>query len=432
MLSRTGQTPAEDQDVSTRVMQMRSLLAKYSADFPAAHWTQTAATGGRTGPGCVSGGTVVITGTTGCFGSHLLAQLLQSPDVARVYALNRQSSGDVVALQERQRDAFKKWRLRWDDSWLTEHRVSFHIADLAKPLLGLPQAIYDELRRSVTTTIHNAWAVNFTLPLSSYEPLISGTRNLLDLALCTPSAGGPRVIFVSSAGAVWNQPPFVAARESLDVEPEVAVSMGYTESKWVAEQLFRRAAEERGLRTTVVRVTQLSGDSRTGSWNTAELIPACVRACQRLGCVPARSEDVLCPWVPIDVAAAALLEMVTYGSDEQALHIIAPRPATWNDVYGLVAVELNVPMVSVSEFLERLWASARASGGRSAQALRLAGILEMHAVTRIEIDLDIERAVRVSRTLSTVATVGRADVRHWLSFWEQVGFLAPSAAKPRL
>ncbi|TFK85859.1 hypothetical protein K466DRAFT_566366 [Polyporus arcularius HHB13444] len=422
MLSRTGRTPAEDQDVPTRVMQMRSLLAKYSADFPVAHWTQTAATGGRTGPGCVSGGTVVITGTTGCFGSHLLAQLLQSTDVARVYALNRQSSGDVVALQERQRDAFKKWRLHWDDSWLTEHRVSFHIADLVEPLLGLPQAIYDELRRSVTTIIHNAWAVNFALPLSSYEPLISGTRNLLDLALGTPTAGGPRVIFVSSAGAVWNQPPSVAARESLDVEPEVAVSMGYTESKWVAEQLFRRAAEERGLRTTVVRVTQLSGDSHTGSWNTAELIPACVP----------RSEDVLCPWVPIDVAAAALLEMVAYGSDERALHIIAPRPTTWNDVYGLVAVELNVPMVPVSEFLERLWASARASGGRSAQALRLAGILEMHAVTRIEIDLDIERAVRVSRTLSTVAPVGRADVRNWLSFWEQIGFLAPSAAKPRL
>ncbi len=150
-------------------MQMRSLLAKYSADFPAAHWTQTAATGGRTGPGCVSGGTVVITGTTGCFGSHLLAQLLQSPDVARVYALNRQSSGDVVALQERQRDAFKKWRLRWDDSWLTEHRVSFHIADLAKPLLGLPQAIYDEVsvaRDSVLTQLANQ------VPISSAGPLL--------------------------------------------------------------------------------------------------------------------------------------------------------------------------------------------------------------------------------------------------------------------
>lgn len=127
-------------------MLMRSLLARYGAGFPVAHWIQNASPGACTGTGSISeGGTIVITGTTGCFGSHLLAQLLQTPDVARVYALNRQSSGDVLALQERQRDAFRKWRIPWEDSWLTDHRVSFHIANLAKPFLGLPQAVYGEV-----------------------------------------------------------------------------------------------------------------------------------------------------------------------------------------------------------------------------------------------------------------------------------------------
>ncbi|TFK85858.1 hypothetical protein K466DRAFT_664208 [Polyporus arcularius HHB13444] len=414
-------------------MLMRSLLARYGAGFPVAHWIQNASPGACTGTGSISeGGTIVITGTTGCFGSHLLAQLLQTPDVARVYALNRQSSGDVLALQERQRDAFRKWRIPWEDSWLTDHRVSFHIANLAKPFLGLPQAVYGELRRSVTAIIHNAWTVNFALPLSSYEPQISGTRNLLGLALGSPIPGGPRVIFVSSIGAVWSHPPLDPAPESLDIEPEMAVKNGYTESKWVAEQLLGRAAEERALQTTVVRVGQLSGHSHTGSWNTAEMVPAFVRLCQRLGCVPTRHEGASCTYVPVDIAAAALLEMVTCGSDERVLHITSPRPASWNEVYGFVAEDLAVPMVPLSEFLDRLWASARASGGGSAHALRFAGLVESYNLTPTEVTLCIERAVKISPALSAVEPVGRADVHKWLSFWEEIGFLASSTASSKL
>ncbi len=161
-------------------------------------------------------------------------------------------------------------------------------------------------------------------------------------------------------------PPLDPAPESLDIEPEMAVKNGYTESKWVAEQLLGRAAEERALQTTVVRVGQLSGHSHTGSWNTAEMVPAFVRLCQRLGCVPTRHEVCMqdpprleawfahgapqgasCTYVPVDIAAAALLEMVTCGSDERVLHITSPRPASWNEVYGFVAHQNFPKMLSV-------------------------------------------------------------------------------------
>ena len=58
----------------------------------------------------------------------------------------------------------------------------------------------------------------------------------------------------------------------------------------MAEQLFRRAAKQTGLRTTLVRVGQVSGDHRTGGWSTSEWVPTLVRTGQRLGCLPSREE----------------------------------------------------------------------------------------------------------------------------------------------
>lgn len=79
--------------------------------------------------------------------------------------------------------------------------------------------------------------------------------------------------------------------ESLDFGPELAVGQGYGESKWVTERVLSRAAESTGLRTTSVRVGQLSGDTRVGGWSTSEWVPAIVRVSKKLGCAPKR-EDV--------------------------------------------------------------------------------------------------------------------------------------------
>ncbi|KAF8974256.1 hypothetical protein BDZ97DRAFT_6416 [Flammula alnicola] len=44
--------------------------------------------------------------------------------------------------------------------------------------LGLADAIYNEVRGSVTTVIHNAWRLDFNLSLSSFEPNVQGMCSL--------------------------------------------------------------------------------------------------------------------------------------------------------------------------------------------------------------------------------------------------------------
>lgn len=68
-------------------------------------------------------------------------------------------------------------------------------------------------------------------------------------------------------------------------DPEICVGVGYSESKWIAEQILQAAHERAGLNTTVVRLGQISG-GYNGYWNEREWFPAVVKSALHVGCLP--------------------------------------------------------------------------------------------------------------------------------------------------
>ncbi|KAM5541012.1 hypothetical protein V8D89_005323 [Ganoderma adspersum] len=417
-----GKTVDKDAERTEGIERMRALLDRYSAGLERRFPEKAKAKAVNGHANGVAQEVVLVTGTTGRLGCHLLSQLLERPEVVRVYALNRESSGSVEALAKRSREAFKQWCL--DESLLSGGRVSFHAVDLAKPEFGLNRALYDEMRTSVTQIIHNAWRVDFNVTLSSFEPLVSGARNLLDLALNSSQPGGPRALFVSSVSSMRNYPGSTPAVETIEIGPEIAHGAGYSESKWVTEQLFRRAAEKTGLRTTAVRVGQVSGDQKTGGWNTTEWVAAITRASKRLGCIPAKDEDI--SWVAVDVVAAALQEMVDSG--ERALHVVSPRPVPWNTVFLPIGEYLGVPAVPYDEWVARLEESARVASSlpgvqKHDAAHNLIGFFKSDGMGGAGVPLSTDKAVKASKTLASVRPIGREDALNYVRFWEQVGHL---------
>ena len=134
---KTFKLPRSEEETVNR---MQALLEKYSADFK------------RVFPDAIARGetkdealhTVVVTGTTGRLGSHLLAQLLARSDVAHVYALNRPAPGAAESLEARSRAAFRLWGL--DEGLLSNGKVSLLTSDLARRKCGLEEAIYEKVR----------------------------------------------------------------------------------------------------------------------------------------------------------------------------------------------------------------------------------------------------------------------------------------------
>lgn len=87
---------------------------------------------------------VVVTGTTGGLGSYLLAQLVESDKVERIWAMNRISlSGQ--ANRERQHASFEDKLL--DVTLLESEKLVLLDANLEDTKLGVGTEVYDEVSK---------------------------------------------------------------------------------------------------------------------------------------------------------------------------------------------------------------------------------------------------------------------------------------------
>ena len=69
-------------------------------------------------------------------------------------------------------------------------------------------------------------------------------------------------------------------------EPDSALGSGYTESKWVSEQILDEAARRTPLRPTSIRLGQIVGGPG-GHWSEREWCAALVKSSIYLGKLPA-------------------------------------------------------------------------------------------------------------------------------------------------
>lgn len=86
--------------------------------------------------------TILITGTTGLLGSNLLAQFLENPKVARVYALNRRKSRPSSGV-ERQAALLQASGLV--PTLAYDPKLTFLEADATRSHFGLPQELYKQV-----------------------------------------------------------------------------------------------------------------------------------------------------------------------------------------------------------------------------------------------------------------------------------------------
>lgn len=409
------QNVESESQVAKKIQEMHDLLDKHSSNLPS---RPSPASQFKTEASQV----ILVTGTTGRLGSHLLAQLLQDSSVDKIFALNRDPSRSATEVATRQLAAFRQWGI--DVALLSSAKVTFLAGDSTDAKLGLDDKTYNQLRGSLTTIIHNAWRVDFNITLASFEPLIVGVRHLIDLALSSSLPRSPKFMMISSISVLRNHSSSAPAPEAPVEDARISVGSGYSESKWVAEHLLARARKDAGLDTTVVRVGQLSGDTLLGRWNPKEWVAALVEAGKSLSCMPLRHETI--SWVPVDIAAIALGEFLRR-SDEQVLHLISPRPVEWAALFTPIASRLQVPLVPYSEWLALLRSSAEASvGNRDSKSDIPALSLIDFFVTGMfgaETTLSIDKAVKSSPTLAQASELGNDDAMKWLQYWADVGFI---------
>lgn len=267
---------------------------------------------------------VLLTGASGFVGAFLLDRLLRAT-TARVHCPVRAASRTHAT--QRVRDALARYGLHPDAAaW---RRVECFPADLAEPGLGLVPEHAAELSGHVDLVVHNAARVNFLYPYEELrKPNVDGTREIIRLA-------APRrvpVHFISTVAVVAGFG--TAGVHEVDEDAPLAhadgLTMGYAESKWVAEGVLRHASEQ-GLPVAVYRPYEVTGDRVHGACNTETAICSLFKTIAETGLAP----DIELPmdFVPVDHLAESVVHIATHRpAAGQTYHVTNPRPAMLADV----------------------------------------------------------------------------------------------------
>ncbi|MEV7189597.1 amino acid adenylation domain-containing protein [Kitasatospora sp. NPDC093102] len=271
-------------------------------------------------------GEVLLTGASGFVGAFLLAALLRRTD-ARVHCPVR--SRDRAHARQKVARTLTRFDLATDEAPEAADRIVCFPADLAEPGLGLEPGRADELADTLDLVIHSAAQVNFLYP---YEALrrtnVEGTREIVRLA----AGRGVPLHFLSTIAVLagFGTAGVRHVDEDLPLDHADRLTMGYAESKWVAEEVLRNAADQ-GLPVAVYRPYEITGDRHTGACNTDTAICSLFKTISETGLAP----DIPLPldFVPVDYLADAVVHIATgHRTTRRTYHLTNPRAASLRDM----------------------------------------------------------------------------------------------------
>ncbi|KAL8722727.1 MAG: hypothetical protein Q9225_000839 [Loekoesia sp. 1 TL-2023] len=391
----------------------------------------------------------VLTGSTGALGSYILNSLLVSPKVSHVFCLNR--AADSLELQT------SRNRYRQLSGVLSPDRVTFCTCDLSKPDLGLPFEIYNHLTASPILVIHNAWPVNFNMPIDSFRPQLDSVVNLI--ALVSKSKQPSRLFFISSVSSVMAAGLTASRISERIVQMDSAVhSNGYAESKYLSEQLLHYACEKSFFNCSIARVGQLTGAAANfGGWSPSEWFPSLVLSSAHIGFLPdslGASFDKM-NWIPIDLAARVIVEIATRkvvdedsggakaaepsSRQVRVYHLVNPHEVQWRFMCLRVAdtisrltsttpkvVDPKTWMAKVRDDLEAVVADRAGSKQQDIEAalqsnpaVKLLDFYQ-HIMRQIDgavVEWELGQTLRHSKELSQIPGLQEAWMDKWVGEW---------------
>eukprot|EP00127_Corallochytrium_limacisporum_P005893 Clim_evm38s214 gene=Clim_evmTU38s214 len=270
---------------------------------------------------------IFLTGATGFLGAFMLNMLLKAHPNTTVFCLvrakNKQAGFDRLSKN-------LKAHLQWEDSF--SDRLSAVIGNLTSPLLGLEESEFNALAEKCDVVIHNGAMVHWVYPYSKLKPMnVVGTREALRLA----ARHHTKPFHFISSTSVLDAPKYMqmteGVLESTNLVPSEDLTVGYGQSKWIAEAITLEA-NRRGIPSTIFRPGYIVGHSKTGVMNLDDFLVRLLKGCLQLGKAPIMENTVnMCP---VDYISAAIVEATKHADAlGKAYHMANPNAFRFNDYF---------------------------------------------------------------------------------------------------
>ncbi|KAF4636865.1 hypothetical protein G7Y89_g1216 [Cudoniella acicularis] len=209
---------------------------------------------------------VLLTGSTGFLGRHVLSYLLNNPNISTVHCIAvRATSIHLLP---------------------SSSKIVVHEGDLSQPALGLSMEISTKLSLEADAIIHNGAEVSL---LKSYltlrETNVQATKFLCKFAASrqiplhyVSTAGVTRLAQLATfpEASVSNYQPSSVIEGNSHVKKDCGLKVdGYTASKWASEVILERAHKTFGIPVRIYRPTTIIGPEAPRTDIMANILESC-------------------------------------------------------------------------------------------------------------------------------------------------------------
>lgn len=292
---------------------------------------------------------ILLTGSTGYLGSHILYELLKSTN-AKIYCLIRKSNNK--SLLEKLLDTMKVYFGEEIISIINKRIIAVE-GDLEKESLGLSLVDKELIIKNIDTIIHAAADVRHFGDSSHFEKVnIQGTKYLLDIA---KSKKDIRFNYVSTLGipeelslcGKWED---VISKSKFD--EDLKLESVYTNSKLESEKLVYQAGED-GIAVTVYRGGNLTCRSDNGQFQkniNSNAFYRMIKSMILLGKAP--KANCYLDFTPIDYASKAIVYLACqHNTIGQTFHICNPEQVLYPSMIEMINnFGYKVELVDQSEY----------------------------------------------------------------------------------
>jgi thioester reductase-like protein len=276
----------------------------------------------------------------GFLGSFLLCEFLRLTR-SYVYCLVRVAAvgggGDATpaqACRDRVIKTLQSYGLYTEDieAALSE-RMGILVGDAGLQNMGLDDDEYHFLTQHVDTVVHAAAIVNLMYP---YDALVAGNVRGTSNVVSFCQSGKIKAIHYVSSDAVFPLAGDGTPRLESDTLDDgwKALHSGYAQSKWVAEQLVRRALDS-GLPGALYRCGNIGGHMTSGAWNSKDSNLTIIRACLLAQAVPVvEGLSLTIEATPVDFVSKFVVSCAENirGSTNKTFHLIQPHHLRMEDL----------------------------------------------------------------------------------------------------
>lgn len=243
---------------------------------------------------------IFLTGSTGFLGGFLLRDLLEMHPTAKIYCLIRAT--DEQHGLYRLKHNLSRYKI-WQNSYA--ERIVFVLGDLSRERFGLELKLYDNLCRDIDMIVHCAASMSLVQTYEQLKPInVDGAQKILKFAC--ESVLKP-VHYISTLKIFSSISDVQIKYERADLMYENDLEGGYTQTKWVADQMMLQA-RNKGLLINIYRPGRISGSSKTGAWNTQDFSCRMLKGCIQLGAAPNTHAKI--DFTPVDYVSSAIVHIL--------------------------------------------------------------------------------------------------------------------------